>query len=491
MRVALDIAENAADKSLEARPPVLEGHDPAELLADLCRHLNDDPASEMRVGELKRAAALALLDGQLDRADRLLAEAEAVDNTAANQSLDQNRVRLPFAAATRAARGTLAVLRPDERLAAKHYAAAARSMPFRDMHGRWQLTMAEGRLLRHLGRRESDPVVMTEAIASFKSAVGMLDATTETIRHAQTYALLAETLIEAGGMVGHSIADVQAAGYLETATELYAACGQEFERGAAEIQIGYCLERIGMTRGDQRLLEQAVLALESGLERGGAATATHRAPVARSLASILYHLAELEPSPQRFARAAAALEAIDAATLTDLPEAEATLNAVKLGTALARAGDGASDGVMIRRGIAHLTAAIDTIDSASNAPLHAAARLSLAEALSSLGAHDRAVGPYEDAALIYADIIALTANWQSSLIAAHAYSGLADAMRATAAMTNHRARLTEAIDAKRRAHDIFEKIGHGTNVALMERDLQAMYDLARLLAETPTLAKSA
>jgi tetratricopeptide (TPR) repeat protein len=487
MRVALDIAEDSS----EAPPPVFEVHAPAELLANLCRHLNDDPASETRVGELKRAAALALLDGQLDRADRLLAEAEAVDITAANQSLDQNRVRLPFAAATRAARGTLAALRPDERLAAKHYAAATRSLPFRDMHGRWQLTMAEGRLLRQLGRRQSDPVVMTEAIASFKTAVGMLDATTETIWQAQTYALLAETLIEAGGMVGDSIADVQAAGYLETATELYAACGRELERGAAEIKIGHCLERLGMARGDSRLLEQAVLALESGLERGGAATVADRAPVAISLANILYHLAEIEPSPARFARAAAALEAIDATTIAEMPEAEATLNVVKLGTALTRAGDGAGDGAMIRRGIVHLSAAIDAIDSASNSPLHSAARLSLAEALSSLGAHDRAVGPYEDAALIYADIIALTANWQSSLIAAHAYSGLADAMRATAAMTNHRARLIEAIDAKRRAHDIFEKIGHGTNVALMERDLQAMYDLSRLLAEAPALAKSA
>ena len=431
----------------------------------------------------------------MDTADRLLAEAEAIDIAAANLSIESNRVRLPFAAATRAARGSLASIRNDERQAAKHYAAATRSLSFRDTAGRWQLSMAEGRLLLRLGRKQNDPLIVTEAVAAFKTAVALLDQSTPEHQRAETNLALAEALIAAGRLVNDTIGDIQAAGFLETAIALFAAGGRQREQGATEIMLGQCLDRLGHARSDSRLLSEAAHYLEAGLERGGAANATDHAVVTRSLGATLYLLAEIEPSPANFTRAANALDRIesdaDAPGSRPFSQDDTTLLAIKRATARARAGAGMGDVAMIRRGAALLTAIIDPAGDGAASQLQLAARLSLAEAMSAIGEHDKAAAPYEEAAIIYADIVADTNGQSSSLIAAHAYSGLADALRATAALTGNTERLTDAISAKRKAHDIFEKAGHGPFVAKMERDLRAIYDLAHLLGTHGGIAKSA
>ncbi len=464
---------------------------PAELLSSLCRHLNDDPASEIKVSELKRAASLALLDHRMEQADRLLAEAEAIDVAAANQSLENSRTRLPFAAATRAARGTLAVICNDERQAAKHYAAACRSLSFRDTAGRWQLTMAEGRLLLQLGRKQNDPLVLTEAIATFKAAVAMLDPGAPILQRAETNFVLAETLIEAGRMVSDTIGDIQAASVLEIAIAQFAESGREHERGAAEIMLGQCLDRLGQARSDPRLVAEAANLMESGLNRSGAINPSEHATITRSLGATLYALAELNPSPHNFARAAAALERIETDRNASQLAVDNALVGIKLGTALARAGAGIGDAAMIRRGIDRLLSTIAAAGGNTTRPPILAARMSHAEALLSLGEQEAVATSYEEAALIYADLVADMRGRPSSLIAAHAYSGLADALRATAAMTGITERLTDAISAKRKAHDIFEKAGDGPNVAKIERDLRAIYDLAHLIDVKSAFAKSA
>ncbi len=464
------------------------------LVSELARHLNDGACSETKVRDLKRAAALALLEHRFDACDALLGEAETIDRAqinAAGAMASAPSQRASFAAATRAARGTLAALRQDDRTAARHYGLAMRGLPFTDYDGRWQLAMAEARVLRRLGEATKDPMPLTDAVGALKSALETLEGQINPLRRASTHRVLAEVLVEAGRMVGESIGDIQAVPHLEHAARYYEACQLYSEHASMQLLLGQCLERLAFVRQQVPLFDEAARALHVSMESAEKAGGLSgiRSDAKRALASVLFSLAEMFSTTDRYATAAAALEDALRDDAVSLDRDTTVVLTLQLGTALIRAGGG--DGDMLHRGVDVLRALLENLPEARSRRIKLAARINLAEGLAAIAGREKSDAAYDQAALVYGELVAELAGEGASVMAGHVASGLGDVLRASAALKSDVVLLDEAAAAKRKARKIFETAGIPASVTAMERDLRSIYDLAHLLAKPEVSAKSA
>jgi tetratricopeptide (TPR) repeat protein len=464
------------------------------LVEGLARYLNTTPASGTRSRDLLRAASLALLEHRFDTCDATLTEVEHLDRPAPNDDQREGLRKQAFWSAIRAARGTLAALRNDDRTAAKHYATAALALPYSEHTGRWDLALAEANVLRRLGNATRDPMALTDAVAALKSALDQIEGNDDARRRAQTHGALGETLVDVGQMVGDSIGDIQAIPNLEAAASYYAAMHDDTGCARMNLLLGQCLERLAVARGDTRLFDDAARALKAAL----AATATDqgdartRAAARQSLASVLFASAERHQTPDLYATAANAIEDV----LTDESGAADTtttaLLTLELGTALVRAGAGKRNLDSLRRGTMVLRTLLEAAPQTDIQNLQRAVRICLGEGLSAQAALEKSADIYEEAASVYTDLLTdLLQKQPGSLMTAHAASGLGDTLRTRGTLLENLSLLDEAAIAKRKARAIFESAGAPQFVDAMERDLRTIYDLMKLLEKPPSQAKTA
>jgi tetratricopeptide (TPR) repeat protein len=295
-----------------------------QLLTDLRTFRSEDP----EVVRLKEQAAQAIEDGDYDRAEALLVEAEEADLRAARRAQEIADQRFLSAAETRAERGELRLTRLDYLGAAEAFRTAADLVPedAQDERGTYLLRQANalyrhgdergdnaalvqaigvhrqalealprervplhwamtqnnlGAALRTLGERERGTARLEEAVAAYRAALEERTRERVPLAWATTQNNLGNALWNLGERE-------RGTARLEEAVAAYRAALEERTRervpldwAMTQTNLGLALEALGQAEDNTARLEEAVMAYRAALEVVEAGNATYYADMAR------------------------------------------------------------------------------------------------------------------------------------------------------------------------------------------------------------------
>lgn len=140
---------------------------------ELDSRLAKPPEFDAAVGMLRAQAGAALAAGRFELADRLLAQAEDVDVSAARERVENELMHLQQAAESRMLRSSLEELRSNYRIAASHCAASATLLPAEDIRGRWRMTVRQAELLARESEELGDTSALEQAVALHDTCLQM------------------------------------------------------------------------------------------------------------------------------------------------------------------------------------------------------------------------------------------------------------------------------------------------------------------------------
>jgi tetratricopeptide (TPR) repeat protein len=280
-----------------------------DLTDRLNRLSNVDPV----VAQLRREASSALASGSFERADKLLADAEARDLSGLEDIEALARQKRLSAADSRAQRAGAALLRinPDAyRQAAAHYGEASRIAAVADALKAREYLRAQAAALARLGDEFGDNAALREAISLMRTTPGAGDRSRDKLDWAAVKNDLGIALMTLGQRES-GIAR------LEEAVEAFHEALEERTRGQAPLQwavtqnnLGNALRVIGEREGGTARLEEAAAAFNEALkEQTRERASSDWARAQFNLASVLVRLGERETGTGRLQLAVAAFRA--------------------------------------------------------------------------------------------------------------------------------------------------------------------------------------
>jgi hypothetical protein len=511
---------------------VAKASDFRDLTARLNRLSNADPS----VTRLRAEASTALANGSIERADQLLADAEARDLSGLEDIEALAREKRLSAADSRAQRAATALLRVNPgayRQAAAHYSEASRIAAAADMLKAREYLRSEASALVRLGEEFGDNEALREAIELLKTSSVAGDRSRDKLDWAAAKNELGNALCTLGERENGTAR-------LEEAVAVYRAALQEYRREQVPLDwartqndLANALARLGARESGTARLEEAVAAYRAALEEA----TRERVPLAwattqNNLGAALGALGERESGTARLEEAVAAFSAtleewtrervpLDWAMTQNnlgnalqtlgqresgtarLEEAAAAYRAAleemtrervplnwattqnNLGNALRTLGERESGTARLEEAVAAYRAALEE-RTRERVPLKWATTLNnLGSTLQALGYRESGTAPLEEAVEAYRAALEEHTRERVPLQWAYTQHGLASALAAVAKRQRNAALMEEALTAMRGAVDAYQKAGEGYWLPIAQRRLAEMEaELAEMKART-------
>lgn len=264
LAIAAPLMKEAAQRPLDAIERLLRRK--ASDFKALRRRLQQQPLADAEIARLRQAAAAALETGQFADADRALAEAELHifgALTDLSQLVPERRVA---AAACRADRGTVSLLRlcpQSYREAAQRFGEAAAIIGLVDLGRSRDVSASQAEALARLGEDFSDASGYGEAIEHYQRLLAGLDNFQDTLAWAQMQDRLGCALAGLARLKSDSARLHEAASCYRTALEDL----RQQDEPALWLRLQQRLGRIALELGEAEnsaeLLEESVQALRA------------------------------------------------------------------------------------------------------------------------------------------------------------------------------------------------------------------------------------
>lgn len=376
-------------------------------LAELCTWLQRTQHADPAIAELRRRAAQALRDGELDLADSLLSEAEGRDLTSLEPGEEAQIRRARAAAESRAARGWLAELRLDYRLAAEHFEAAAGGLQLDDAERRWTYVIRQGVALQKEAEEFGDMEALEAGIIVFARALDLRPRSEAPDQWAVTQNNLGNALLALGereqaadkldlAAKSYRLAlEVRTAerapeewallqtnlgsallrqGEIARAPDLFRDAVTAFrlalrhldpdatplDWAMTEINLGAALSNLSAFSDDTETLEEAARAFRAVLDAGAPGLdRTHQTRLANSYGNVLLELGERTDEPRWLEEAADAYSSTLREWTRDRAPLQWALGSANLGNALWALGEARQDASLLRDAGERIVAAMD------------------------------------------------------------------------------------------------------------------------------------
>jgi tetratricopeptide (TPR) repeat protein len=367
----------------------------AEKFKDLQQAAAAQPGDDAKITALKAGAQKAIQDGQLGKADEVLADIEK----AQTEALDRLALN---AAQTAAQRGDVALGRLRYVDAAQHFAEAAAKVPPGNKDERVKYLNAEASALLERGFEFGDDTAALSAIARYRALVELLPRNASPRDWASAQNNLGFALFRLG-------ARESGTARLEEAVVAYHEALQELTRERVPLRwattqknLGLALIKLGERETGTALLEEAVAVLQEALQEGTRA----RAPllwafIQNNLGGALVRLGERESGTARLEEAVVVLqEALQEATRARVPLLWASTQ-VGLGQALQAIGERESGTARLEQAVATYQEALQEATRARVPLLWANTQVDLGQALQAIGERESGTARLEQAVAAY------------------------------------------------------------------------------------------
>ena len=422
---------------------------------------NDEPEITKR----REQAAKAIEQGDYDRADRLLAEAEDIDRQAISEqqqaiveqqeALDRRQLS---AATTLIQRGELERTRLNYRKAADHFAEAVSLVPTSDSETRLDYLMKQASALDGQGTEFGDNRALLKAIETYQT---ILDA--QSRKHVPfKWAEIQNDLGNAFWTLGQRETDTER---LEQAINAFQAALEEFTRekrpfdwAKTQNNLGNALWTLGQRETGTTRLEQAINAFQAALEEWK----RERVPLEwaktqNNLGIALRNLGERESGTERLKQAVEALQlALKVRTRERMPlEWARTQN--NLGNALWTLGQRETGTTRLEQAVNAFQAALEEWKRERVPPEWAMAQNNLGNALANLGRRNKDVGTLEQAVASCRNALLEWTRDRTPMQWAIAQDSLGNALTALGVVTRDTSNIEEAVEAYQQALEAFRK----------------------------------
>lgn len=327
-----------------------------ELTARLQRLTNADPRVQALRGEAK-----ALLDrGDFAAADARLAEARDLSLAAAAEARQHYASLLETAAESEAERAQAASLRSDHKMAAAHWAEAARIVAPLGEDAGWRYRLRQASALSDHGRERGDNDSLREAVARYRDLLVHVTRATCGDDWAMAQNNLGNALLALGERESGPA-------WLEEAVAAYRAALDERTReriplawATTQSNLGNALRTLGSLKSDPVQLEEAIGSYQAALqERVRERVPLDWAMTQNNLGTALATLGEQESGTARLQEAVAAYRAaLEERTRERVPLAWAKTQS-NLGVALATIGERESGTARLEEAVGAFQAALE------------------------------------------------------------------------------------------------------------------------------------
>jgi hypothetical protein len=356
---------------------------------DLTDRLNRLSNSDPVVSRLRAEASAALSNGSFERADQLLADAEARDLSGLEDLEALARQKRLSAADSRAQRAAAALLQINPGAygqAAAHYGEASRIASSADALKAREYLRSRAAALTRLGDEFGDNVALREAISLLKATPGAGDRTKDPLEWASAQNHLGTALAMLGQREGQTAR-------LEEAVEAFRAALEERTRerlpldwAATQNNLGNALMNLGERENGKLRLEESVEAYRCALlERTRERVPLDWSATQNNLGNALLRLGERESGTVRLKESVAAYRAAVEVRTRDRVPLDWAMTQNNLGLALLQLGGRDNTMDVIEEAIATFRAALDE-SARERVPLHwAMAQNNLGLALLALG----------------------------------------------------------------------------------------------------------
>jgi tetratricopeptide (TPR) repeat protein len=418
----------------------------AEKFKDLQLAAAAQPGDDAKITALKVEAQKAIQDGQLGKADEILATIEK----AQTEALDRLALN---AAQTTAQRGDVALGRLRYLDAAQRFAEAAAKVPSGEKDERWKYLNEEANALFKQGLDFGDNAAAVSAIERYRALVELRP------RNAfpDDWATIQNNLGDALTVLGQSWESGTAR--LQEAVSAHRAALQEFTRERVPLRwamtqnhLGFALFRLGERESGTERLEEAVSAYRSALQEN----TRERAPLRwgmtqKNLGLALTVLGAREKVTSHLAEAIAVLqEALQENTRARAPLQWAFIQN-NLGLALAGLGEREEGTARLEAAIAAYREALQEQTRARVPHQWAMDQEGLGHALLVLGKRKNETARLEEAVAAYRESLQENTRDRLPLLWAQEQNGLGQALQALGEREGGTARLQEAVAAYRDA----------------------------------------
>jgi tetratricopeptide (TPR) repeat protein len=305
----------------------------AEKFKDLQQAAAAQPGDDAKITALKAGAQKAIQDGQLGKADEVLAAIEK----AQTEALDRLALN---AAQTAAQRGDVALGRLHYVDAAQHFAEAAAKVPPGNKDERVKYLDAEASALLKQGFEFGDDTAALSAIARCRALVELLPRNASPRDWARAQNNLGFALFRLGARESGTARLEEAVVVLQEALQEATRAREPLLWANTQKNLGLALIQLGGRESGTARLKEAVAVLQEALQEGTRA----RAPllwafIQNNLGGALVRLGERESGTARLEEAVVVLqEALQEATRTRAPLLWASTQ-VGLGQALQAIGE--------------------------------------------------------------------------------------------------------------------------------------------------------
>jgi hypothetical protein len=360
---------------------------------DLTDRLNRLSNSDPVVSRLRAEASAALNNGLFERADQLLADAEARDLGGLEDLEALARQKRLSAAASRAQRAaaTLLQINPDAYgRAAAHYSEASRIASIADALKAREYLRSQAAALVRLGDEFGDNAALRRAIELMRTAPAAGDRSRDELDWAAVQNDLGIALMN----LGHRESGTAR---LEEAVEAFHESLKERTRERAPLEwartqnnLGNALRVIGEREGGTARLEEAATAFNEALnEQTRERAPSDWAQTQFNLASVLIRLGERESGAGRFELAVETLYAALTERMREKDPLVWAMTQSNLGVALGRLGEREDGTVALVGAVQACRAALEERTRERVPLLWAASQNSLGTALKALGWRQR------------------------------------------------------------------------------------------------------
>ncbi|MGH6843815.1 MAG: tetratricopeptide repeat protein [Methylocella sp.] len=409
------------------------------------------PGDDAKITALKAEAQKAVQDGQLGKADEILAEIEKIQT----EALDRLALN---AAQTTAQRGDLALTRLRYPEAAQHFAEAAAKVPAGHEEERWKYLNEEAGALFRQGDEFGDNEAARSAIERDRHLAELRP------RNAfpRDWAMIQNYLGNALKVLGERESGTAR---LEEAVVAFREALQENSRERVPLQwamtqmnLGNALERIGEREGGTARLNEAVAAFREALKED----TRERVPLLWAATQVnlglaLVTLGGRESGTGRLDEAVAAFrDALQEFTRARVPLQWATTQ-VSLGLALVTLGGRESGTARLDEAVGAYREALQEFTRERVPPQWAVTQVSLGLALEKLGERESGTARLEEALSAYRDALQENTRARVPLDWARTQMNLGNALETLGERESGTARLEEAVAAYREALQEFTR----------------------------------
>jgi tetratricopeptide (TPR) repeat protein len=417
----------------------------AEQFKELKTAATAQPGDDAKITALKAKAQKAIQDGQLGKADEILAAIEKIQT----EALDRLALN---AAQTTAQRGDVALTRLRFLDAAQRFAEAAAKVPQGYEDERWNYLNAEAAALYRQGDEFGDNAAALAAIERYRRLAELRPRNAFPGDWAMTQNNLGIALTTLGERESETTRLTEAvAAYREALKEETRARVPLLWAGAQR-NLGVALRELGARESGTARLEEAVAAYREALKESPRARAPlDWAAIQLDLGAALFSLGERESGTAQLEEAVTAFrEALQENTREQVPLAWA-MTQNNLGGALSTLGERESGTARLTEAVAAYREALKEETRARVPFLWAGAQRNLGDALQALGGRESGTARLEEAVSTYREALQENSRARAPLDWAATQTNLGLALQALGGRQSGTARLEEAVSAYREA----------------------------------------